>query len=254
MAVRMGYFDPTGNDNDEMARRGVRGGGLDKGLRRTLTQDRIPAPRKPAAPARQSSRAGQIRQDLTQGRIGTSGGGSRSTGSSSRGSYSTGGGTGNYGGFTDPPAVSEEDYLAGDATYQATLSALLKQLQRFETDTEEQRQNRQLDYNNALSDLGWSDGNWDFQDTLTASGRAYQNLLNDFAARGMLQSTGYADAQSDLTRSLNDQRTGIDTSNTRFNNDLDRQLANTREENTAAQQAARAEAIARRAASMGLGV
>lgn len=252
MAVRMGYFDPTGNDNDEMARRGVRGG-LDKGLRRTLTQDRIPAPSKPAAPARQTSRVGQIRQDLTQGRIGTSGGGTRSTSSSGSGTRNYGG-PGNYGGFTAPPVISEEDYLAGDDVYQATLSALMKQLQRFETDTDEQLQSRQLDYTKALSDLGWSDGNWDYQDTLTASGRAYQNLLNDFAARGMMQSSGYNDAQEDLTKSLEDQRTGIDTSNDRFKSDMERQLLNTREENTAAQQAARAEAIARRAASMGLGV
>ena len=253
MAVRAGYFDPTGTDTS---------GGLGRGARKVVK----PARPSPPVKARTPQQVNKIRNDLTQGRIGGSSGGStsRST-SSSTGSYSPGGGGlystgGSYPGADPISGVSEEDYLAGDATYQATLSALLKQLQNFETDITQQKANRKLDYDRALSDLGWipgadgADGSWNYQDQLTAAGRSYQNLLNDYASRGMLNSTGYADAQSNLSRSLIDQFEGLETSNKQFIGDLDRQLAKTKDENTAAQQAARAEAIARRAAQMGFGV
>lgn len=157
-------------------------------------------------------------------------------------------------------APSEEDYLAGDATYQATISALKKQLESFTTDIGTQRSNRKLDYDKAIKDLGYiapgegGEASWNFEDPLTASGRSYQNQLNDFAARGGLRSSGYADALNNLTRSLMDQYTGIDQSNTQFNSDLDRQLTKAKDENTAASQAARAEAIMRRAAQYGFGV
>lgn len=170
------------------------------------------------------------------------------------------------GGFVEPPAPAvptEADYLAGDSTYQATLAALKKQLQNFNSDITSQRNNRKLDYDKSLKDLGYvapdpnargAGPNWNWQDTLTASGRANQNQLNDFASRGMLQSSGYADSFQDLTRSLLDQYTGIDQANTQFNTDLDRQVARAKDENTSASQAARAEAIMRRAAQYGFGV
>jgi len=154
---------------------------------------------------------------------------------------------------------SEEDYLAGDGTYQATLSALARQLQSFQADVDTQRGNRKLDYDRATKDLGYSKGadgaaSWNWDDLLTASGRAYQNNSNDYAARGMLQSQAYGDSINNLQRSLMDQFTGIDQSNTQFNTDLDRQVTKAKDENTAASQAARAEAIMRRAAQYGFGV
>ena len=162
-----------------------------------------------------------------------------------------------------PAAPTEQDYLAGDSTYQATIAALAKQLQNFNADISSQRGNRKLDYDKSLKDLGYvapdpnargAGPSWNWNDTLTASGRANQNQLNDFAARGMLQSSGYADSLQDLTRSLTDQYTGIDQANTQFNTDLDRQTARAKDENTSASQAARAEAIMRRAAQYGFGV
>lgn len=179
---------------------------------------------------------------------------------SSNSNYSSVGSFSSGGGLPAPSAPSEADYLKGDATYQATISALAKQLQNFTTDIDTQRKNRKLDYTEALKNLGYTpgvdgaEGTWNWTDSLTASGRAYQNLLNDFAARGGLRSSGFADSQNDLTRSLNDQFKGIDTANTQFNTDLDRQLTRAKDENTAAKQAARAEAIMRRAAQYGFGV
>lgn len=199
---------------------------------------------------------------------GGSGGSSKKSGGGG-GSYAYRGGTGGGGGGSyTPPAPpappkppSVNDYLKGDATYQATLSALAKQIQSLQSDIDAQRKERKIDYDKALKDLGYispveegADPTWNWDDTLTAAGRSYQNLLNDFASRGNLQSSAYADSLNDLTRSLMDQYTGINDSHTQFNTDLDRQLTRAKEENTAAQQAARAEAIMRRAAQYGLGV
>lgn len=167
-----------------------------------------------------------------------------------------GGGGGGYGGggydgggmAPTVSAPSEEDYLAGDLGYQTQLSALQSALQRYLADSEFQRSNYTTDYNRSLRDLGYNEGDkqWNWNDPLTASGKGYQNQLNDFASRGMLQSQGYADAYQELVRMLNQQYDAMSGNKTTFMNDLDRQTANYKAENTANQQAARAEAIARR--------
>lgn len=180
-------------------------------------------------------------------------------------SYSGGGGGGgSYGGGGSSLGVSaapsEEDYLKGDATYQATLSALAKQLSNYTTDIDSQLSSRKLDYENALQQLGFiapAEGgtpSWNFTDAMTASGRSYQQMLNDFASRGMIQSQVFGDAQNDLTRTLNKQYEGMNTSNQQFLDDMERQKTKAADENKAAEQAARAEAILRRATQYGFGV
>ena len=172
-----------------------------------------------------------------------------------------GGGGGGVGSLSVQSAIpSESDYLKGDATYQATISALAKQLANFNTDIDTQLSNRKVDYDKALQQLGYimpakgaTEGTWNFEDQMTAAGRAYQAMLNDFASRGMIQSSGYGEAQNDLTRTLNEQFKGLETSNKQFIDDMGRQKTKAADENTAAQQAARAEAILRRAAQYGFG-
>lgn len=173
--------------------------------------------------------------------------------------YSTGwsGGGGFGGGGGAAPVISapsEEDYLAGDSGYQTQLSALTGALQRYLADSDFQRKTYQTDYERSLKDLGYDEGTkaWNWNDRLTASGRGYQNQLDDFGSRGMLQSSGYADAFAELQRMLGQQYDGMSQARTTFNTDLDNQVANYKAENTASQQAARAEAIARRAAQYGL--
>lgn len=155
------------------------------------------------------------------------------------------------------PAVtppSEEDYLAGDSGYQTQLSALQGALQRYLADSDFQRTNYMTDYNRSLRDLGYDEGTkqWNWNDKLTASGRGYQNQLDDFASRGMLQSQGYADAFQELQRMLGQQYDALSGAKTSFMTDLENQIANFKGENTAKQQAARAEALQRRAAQYAL--
>lgn len=203
----------------------------------------------PMAPVRNAPRAASAPK-RSSGGSGSFGGGSTL--------YSVDGG-GDGGLSVSVP--SEEDYLKGDASYQATLSALLKQLTNFNTDIDTQLSNRKLDYSNALEQLGYIapsgegvDPSWNYEDQTTAAGRAYQAMLNDYAARNMVQSSAYGEAQNDLSRTLNKQYEGLSTSNDQFVQDLTRQKTKAADENTAAQQAARAEAIMRRAAQYGFGV
>ena len=173
------------------------------------------------------------------------------------GSYGGGGGGGSYDSGVAAPAVtspSEEDYLAGDSGYTTQLSALQSALQRYIADSDFQRKNYETDYGKSLRDLGYDEGKkaWNWTDQLTASGRGYQNQLNDFGARGMLQSSGYADAFNELQRMLGQQYDSLSSAKTTYMTDLDNQLANYKGENTSSQQAARAEALARRAAQYGV--
>lgn len=164
--------------------------------------------------------------------------------------YSGGGGPGLDGGVAPqitPP--SDEDYLAGDSGYTTQLSALQSALQRYLADSDFQKNTYSTDYNKSLRDLGYDEGskNWNWNDKLTASGRGYQNQLDDFASRGMLQSQGYADAFSELQRMLGQQYDSMAGAKTNFMTDLDNQIANYKAENTSNIQAARAEALNRRA-------
>lgn len=185
---------------------------------------------------------------------GGTGGGSYDT-YSGGGSYG-GGGFGGGGGGIAPmiAAPTEEDYLAGDSGFQTQQSALQAALQRFLADADFQRSNYNADYGRSLKDLGYDEGQkaWNWNDKLTASGRGYQNQLDDFGNRGMLQSSGYADAFEELKRMLNQQYEGVSNAKNTWMTDMDNQTANFKAENTANAQAARAEALARRAASFGL--
>lgn len=180
----------------------------------------------------------------------------------------SGGGGMNVGGFggggggmgmeaMSAPAVtppSEEDYLAGDSGYQTQLSALQGALKRYLADSDFQRSNYTTDYNRSLRDLGYDEGSkqWNWNDRLTASGRGYNNQLDDFASRGMLQSQGYADAYNELVRMLGQQYDALSGAKNTFMTDMDNQIANFKGENTSNIQAARAEALQRRAAQYAL--
>jgi len=158
------------------------------------------------------------------------------------------------------PAMSEEDYLASgaDSAYTAQMAALQKALENQQADITAQQGKYNVDYGDSLKNLGWiqddpttpdvNEGAWNFKDTATAAGRGFQNQQNDFAGRGLLQSSLYGEANDNLTRSLNDQLGGINTGKQNFMDDLTRQQNAFTADNGLSMQQAKAEAIARRAA------
>jgi hypothetical protein len=180
-----------------------------------------------------------------------------------------------YKGTNDTGALSaltggqnDDQWLSGDATYQAQLAALQQALADSQSDFTNQKTKYDTDYNDSLKNLGWvqpmvddpstpdineaAAGKWNLDDLNTSSGRAYQNQENDFAGRGLLQSTLYANANDNLMRSLNDQLGGVNTGRQNFLSDLATQQTTARNQNNASQQQARADALARMAASLAL--
>lgn len=160
------------------------------------------------------------------------------------------------------PAASETDYLAGDTAYNATLAALDAALKQYEADVESQKKKYDVDYDTSLQTLGWKKpvgtegaadfkpGDWNLTDLTTASGKSYQSQLGDFASRGLLQSSLYDRARGDLMNQLNKQRTSVETARTNFMDDLARQLASYKSEDTSKRQQARMESIANMAGSI----
>jgi len=155
------------------------------------------------------------------------------------------------------PMPTEEQFLAGDKTYQDQLAALLAALDNYGTEQTRQKSNYDTDFINALDTLGLRDSDrsaetandrvWQGKDLNTSFGRGTQSIQNDFASRGMLQSSGFARAQDDLMRSLMDQVASMDTGRQRFTDDLGAQRSAFEANNKTGQQDAREAALQRRA-------
>lgn len=191
--------------------------------------------------------------------------GTGQVGSNATGSYSLSGGTdfGSTGGVVDPamgadvqaaqpPVISEDEYLANeDGVYTAQMAALDAAFNSLNTDLDAQDQNYTTTYNKNLKDLGWDGQGWSM-DPMTAYGSAFTSNKNDFAARGLFDSSGYADSRENLDRNFLDQRTGMETAKQQFGSDIIRQ----REAGTADKGAnaarAKADALARYQALYGL--
>lgn len=173
---------------------------------------------------------------------------------------SGGGGYGGTGGGYGGPVPSIGDYEANDQILTAALGALDRAMKDYEAQYATDTANYDRDFNEGQRNLGWRDLDagepvsmgWDWNDVLSSSGRAYQNQVNDFANRGMLQSQGYLDAQSLLERSLNDQKGAMESARTDFMGDLGRRRSEFQNQDTLARQQARAEAASRRAAEYGI--
>lgn len=183
--------------------------------------------------------------------------------------YSYGGSIGGGGGAAlaaPAPPMSEADWLAGDQSYIRQMAALKAALDNFIADQGAQTTRYNTDFNEGIKQLGWmgrpqaegdsgwesEGGTWNETDQNTASGRAFTNQLNDFASRGILQSSLFGTARNDLQRSLNDQLGSVVTGRRNFLDDLIRQRTSYTQENENSGRSAREEALARMAAQIGL--
>ena len=159
------------------------------------------------------------------------------------------------------PQMTDAEYLSGDSQYQLQMAALAKALGDQSIDNTAQQTRYNTDYSGAVKNLGWmqddpttpqDEGAWNFQDQNTASGRAFQNQQNDYAGRGMLQSSAYGTANDNLTRSLNDQLTSTNTAKNSFLADLARQQSTFASDNMNQGKQAQIEALTRRASGVSL--
>lgn len=140
------------------------------------------------------------------------------------------------------------DWLSSDPTYLATQAGLAKS----QTMNDADRQKEITDYGNTyrtdLSRLGYQNGVWNHTDPLTTSGKAFGDQNADFASRGMLQSSGFADQQNLLGRNLNQQVSTAATARQKYDSDIAAQGSADHQANNESLIQAKLEAIARRSA------
>lgn len=148
----------------------------------------------------------------------SSGGGS-STGYSYSGS--AGGGYGGAGianvaaapAIEAPAAPSLSDFLGSDAQYIAQIAALRKALSDYTAGQNQTLSQYDQNYGTTLNRLGYDQSakKWNWNDLNTTAGASNNNQQNDFASRGMLQSTAYANALDRLQRQFGNQLSDLST-------------------------------------------
>lgn len=180
-----------------------------------------------------------------------------------------GGGGGGIGAPAPAPVASDTDWLSagGDAAYQAQMAALNAALEQQLADLNKQQSDYETDYGSSLKSLGWqqgapaddpltpmdeSQGQWNTGDLTTAIGRGTRNLDNDYASRGLLQSSLYGGAKDDFMRQMNDQLSGVNKGRQSFLDDVLRQQTSAKSQQNTAQKQAQADALLRRSAGIGL--
>jgi hypothetical protein len=222
-------------------------------------EDSAPA-RKPVTPAKAISLGAKVGKAVSRGarRVSSSGSsrGSSSSGSRSGSGYSPkrtggGGGGGNRGntgggGYKPPkapkPAVPNiNSYLGTDATYQGIVSGSKRSLADF------------------LSELGRRRGEstTQFNDTLGSMERDRTRQLDDirqeFASRGLIQSGLFGEEQGRFQQQFTEQRSALEKQQAALLADLLSQETNYKREQELALEAARQDALARRAAKFNIG-
>lgn len=177
------------------------------------------------------------------------------------------------------PAMTDEDYLGADAMFQAQKNALQTALDAYLADSAAQRQTYNTNYGESLRKLGFTGDKgaldkakwdatdqrfeidnapvegfgWNETDNLTASGRGFENALNDFASRGMLQSSAYGRARNDLMRNLNEQLASTAGAKQTAMGEFDRNEAAKKQEKQMSEAQAAQETLARVKAAYGIG-
>lgn len=212
-----------------------------------------------------------------------------SGGGGSLGEDTSGGGVGGGGGngstvAAAPPIPTDDEFLAGDGAFQSQLDSLLKALTNYGSSIEKQRADYDTDFQTGLKGLGWRDkdndlgnnvvknaqggydaaadaGDWDWSDQNGAAGRGFTAQQNDFASRGLLQSTDYVKSQDDFKRSLMDQLNQTVSGRARYQQGLTDQYAAYKDDagidekrnllGTGQAQQARFDALARKASQFG---
>lgn len=147
-----------------------------------------------------------------------------------------------------PGVPSVSNYLLSDSTYVATQASLAKALAKYKADIAKQGSDYGTQYNTDLNRLGFDPAakTWNQTDQLTSSGKAFTGQLNDFASRGMVNSSGYAQNYSDLGRTFDQQVKDAATAKQKYTSDLSAQLGSYTDQNTDALTQAKLEAISRR--------
>lgn len=135
---------------------------------------------------------------------------------------------------------SLDKWLANDTSYKSTVTALQKALADYRARMNQQLGQYDTEYNQNVGNL-------------TTSRRAAQNdSNNDFAGRGLMRSSMYANNMSDLASDYNARQNSLDTGRANFRADTRNAYDDFQTERNLALEQARKNAIQRRAAQYGI--
>jgi len=149
-----------------------------------------------------------------------------------------------------PVADTSIETLVKTPEYMARERALAAAMELFGESQNLEKARYGKTYEQSLQELGYDPTKASFDlgqliaqgERATTSGKAYNALRNDFAARGMLQSGAYQAQRGVLTSQLEKQRQAIDEANVNFGVDQANKLKAQQQANEAARQQALAEA------------
>lgn len=133
------------------------------------------------------------------------------------------------------PLSALEKYLAGDSAYQQTLRGNKRTLADFLSDLARRSGEAKTQYGKTRSSM-----KRDSRDQL-------HDLAEEWASRGLIQSGLYAKAKGDFQTKFGEQMSALDQQQAALRADLIAQGRNFRRENTLSNEAARQEALLRRA-------
>jgi len=162
--------------------------------------------------------------------------GSRS--SSGSGGYSPGGGGGGGGGFSGAPSLSS--YLGTDSAYQTAISGGKRSLTDFLSEMTRRRGEAGTQFNQTTASME--------RDRV----QQLDDLRNEFASRGLIQSGLYGQEQGKFQQKFTEQQTALQQQQTALLADLMGQEKNYRRENDLATQQAKQEALLRRSQKFSL--
>lgn len=137
-----------------------------------------------------------------------------------------------------PPKMS--DYLRSDSTYQRQAAAYAKALADFQADQGLAKTDYNTGFQTTSRDIG------------LAKADAQKNLQNDFASRGMLQSSLYNQGLGELNTQYQNQSNDLNKQQTSYLEQLAQELMKFKNEQSTQLQNAQAEAVRRRAEKYGL--
>jgi hypothetical protein len=167
------------------------------------------------------------------------GGSSRSSGG---GGYSSSGGGGGGGGYKAPPKPpSINSYLGTDSSYQQAVRGGKRSLADFFSDLGRRRGEATTQFNQTRGSME--------RDRVTQ----LDDLKNEFASRGLIQSGLYGEEQGKFQQKFGEQMTALQQQQAALLADLLGQGKNYQRENDLALEAAKQEALLRRAQKFNIG-
>lgn len=150
--------------------------------------------------------------------------------------------------------ASDSAFIAEQSSIQAELATIMNQIanQRAKVGTEYGETFRNLGLRQVEGSKDWGDAVWDRDNLLGAYGQSVNNQVNDFAARGLLDSGLYTQELGTLTRGFDQQRSDLARGQGSAIEDLAMQETAAQSQMNTALERARAESAMRRAAAYGL--